>query len=162
MNGLCLLALLLFQNVEAEPPKLPPELRRIVDLARAAPPEFHANALLHVAEAVWKTDAKQAVDLIEESFEVAGQTQEPVPRVYALDENIPMREALRSIALRIGLDALSLRMVAVQHMASVGQSPLRAGGRRDVSSALASAIQCSRSRVGNEFSSSPFECAALL
>lgn len=125
MTGFCIFALLLLQSGGAERPKLSPELQRIVDLARATPPEFHSDALLHVAEAVWKTDAKQAIELVEESFDVAAQAQEPVPRVYALDGKISTHEALRSIALRSGLDTLSLRMAAVERMASGGQ-PKRA------------------------------------
>ena len=108
-----------------EPPKLPPQLRSVVDLAMSTPAEFAADALLRVASSnrVQDHDAKR--DLIDTAFHIAARAQHPIQLVSAPGTGVDTRSGYLGSALRLKLDALSLQSRAVEAMVNVDKAYAR-------------------------------------
>lgn len=108
---LCLCALC----VESRSAELPREMEDLLGRARSAPPEFAADALIRIAESGRIPDRAMRLDLLEEAFRVAAGAQQPVRQVIVDtvgDEEL--REEYLHRAFELGLDALSLRLRAVE------------------------------------------------
>ena len=89
----------------------------IVELARSAPPEFFADAVLRLVES-GKISKRDQADLLKDAFAAAAQAKEPV-RLIAVPGTPPdTRELYRSKAGEVGLDALSLQSRIVIEMAA--------------------------------------------
>jgi hypothetical protein len=124
------LAVMLHAQQAAKPiarkpkPALAPEVQKLVDLARAAPPEIYADALITlVADGVIPRGEIQA-KLLEDAFSAAGHAQEPM-RLKPLPGLGPdTRALLRGKAADLGLDALSLENRALQSLVQI--DPARA------------------------------------
>jgi hypothetical protein len=100
-----------------KPPALPPNLQTFYDFALAAPPEFAADALLRLTTAPGVRSRALKRTLIEQAFQLAGQSHEPYYRM-AVDPG-DSREAVIAAAAPFKLDALSLQSRAVEAMSRV-------------------------------------------
>src|SRR5579883_3496829 len=88
-----------------------------IELARKAPPELFADAVIKTVESNQIPSPEQRKMLLEEAFEAAKAAREPI-RLLAMP-GIPSdsRAALRESAGALGLDALSLQVRIVKDMA---------------------------------------------
>jgi hypothetical protein len=112
--------LLLFcANLAAAPPNQDPGIDALIDLARSAPPEFGAQALLRVVESGRVGDKQRLRKLIGEAFEKASAARAPVSRkaIPSIQADDPAFLRVRGYAL--GLDRLSLQTRAVRAMLPV-------------------------------------------
>jgi hypothetical protein len=89
-------------------------IQAALDMARGAPGEFAADALLRIA-ALDSLDGPRRVTLIEEAFRRADEAQQPYKRRNAMP-NIPSNVQFQQRAFAQDLDALSLRTRAIQEM----------------------------------------------
>jgi hypothetical protein len=90
-------------------PELPASVRPVVELARSAPPEIFANAIVRLVEAGRIPQRDAQIDLLEEAFAVAAGAKEPY-RLSAIPATPPDTRAIyRAKAAELRLDALSLR-----------------------------------------------------
>ena len=93
---------------------LPSDVSAVVDLARSAPGEFAADALIRVA-ALDRLEKPRRIELLEEAFRRASEAQEPLKREAAIARAGGPASFLNR-AYGQDLDALSLRMRAVEAM----------------------------------------------
>ena len=107
---------------EPEPPKLPPEIERVLALALAAPPEFAASALLRVESKVPGKDLRR--ELVDMAFSLASKARNPVQLdpVPGLDPDT--RTGFLANALKLKLDSTSLQSRAV--VAALAFDPVHA------------------------------------
>jgi hypothetical protein len=116
--GLVLVAAGPLQAAESgTPAALPANLQPVYELALAAPPEFAAGALIHLATAPGLRNPPLKRGLIQQAFQLAVQAREPNYRM-ALDLG-DSREAVIAAGAPSKLDALSLQSRAVEAMARV-------------------------------------------
>jgi len=80
----------------------------LIDLARQAPPEFFADAVIKLVEAGKAADAAQRRSLLIEAFDAAKHSQERVRLVAIPGLPSDSRAGLRDAAAMLGLDAYSL------------------------------------------------------
>jgi len=110
-------------SATAERAKLPPDLDRIARLANAAPPEFAADALLHVA-AITKVDKRLRMELIDRAFQLAPGAQLWTP---LMAESTPADTGTAMIvaAAKLSLDTLSPETRAVRDMLQLDKHAAR-------------------------------------
>jgi hypothetical protein len=108
--------LVLVGSLLAETPKLPEPYQSIVELSRAAPPEFGADALLRVVESgkIANKDAKR--DLVEQAFRLGAMATFQVRMRGVKGTTVDTRSGYLSKAYDLKLDALSLQSRAVRDM----------------------------------------------
>ncbi len=119
---LLLLAAALVLSADDQPkerPKVPEEFRPLVDLARAAPPEFGADAILRLVASGKLRQKELSLDLLEEAFQMAGQAQHPVRMVRVQGVPPDTDASYAGGAGQMGFDALSLECRAVTLMLSL-------------------------------------------
>lgn len=110
---------------KSSPPDLPPSVRPIVDLARAAAPELFAESILQLVENGKIPQREQQIDLLEEAFAVAAAAQEPV-RLIAIPATPPDTRALyRSKAGELKWDALSLQSRILKQLLTIDSTKAR-------------------------------------
>src|SRR5208282_2243588 len=63
---------------EERKPELPPSVRPLVDLARAAPPEFFADTIVRLVEAGKIPQPELQVQLLEDAFVIAAGAKQPL------------------------------------------------------------------------------------
>jgi len=80
----------------------------LIDLARQAPPEFFADAVIKLVETGKSSDAAQRRSLLIEAFEAAKNSQERIRLVAMPGLPSDSRAGLRDAAAMLGLDAYSL------------------------------------------------------
>jgi hypothetical protein len=93
---------------------IPEEVAPVIDMARHAPGEFGADALIRVA-ATDKLDKATRIQLLEEAFRRAAEAQQPLKRQASILRFTGPAGFLQH-AYQQNLDALSLRLRAVQTM----------------------------------------------
>ena len=97
----------------------------IVELARAAPPEFFANAILRLVQTGKIPQREQQVELLEEAFSVAAGAKVPF-RLTGLPGTPPdTREIYRSKSGELGLDTLSLQSGIVRELVTLDRAKAR-------------------------------------
>jgi hypothetical protein len=94
-----------------------------LDMARATPGEFAADALLRIA-ALESIDGAQRARLIEEAFRRADDAQQPYKRRNAMP-NIASNVQFQQRAFAQDLDALTLRTRAVEEMLPIDAAKAR-------------------------------------
>lgn len=109
---------------QREPARLTPEAEAIVADARAAPPEFGADALIRLAQSSKVADASLKRELLEEAFRLAADAQQPLRRRSVVG-NVDTRAGYLSYGFDLGLDALSLRCRIVKAMLSLDRQRAR-------------------------------------
>jgi hypothetical protein len=83
----------------------------LIDLARAAPPEFAADSLIRIA-ALQQTPKAKKIEILQQAFELAGSAQHP----YKLQAAVPQTggtSAFLNRSYRQDLDGLTLRLRAI-------------------------------------------------
>jgi hypothetical protein len=90
------------------------DIQAVIGLARVAPPEFGADALITLVETGLIADHRQQHDLLEEAFTLAGNAQEKIALKRGGGDSA-MTAALHG-AFRNSIDQASLRSRAVQAM----------------------------------------------
>jgi len=106
-------------------PELPPAVRPIVDLARAAAPELFAETILQLVESGKIPRREQQSDLLEEAFAVAPGAKEPV-RVVAIPATPPDTRAMyRGKAGELKWDTLSLESHIVTDLLTIDRKKAR-------------------------------------
>ena len=101
---------------------------QLITMARAAPPEFAAEALIRIA-ALDKVENAQKIDLLEDAFGRAASAQLPYKRRAAIVK-IPGPAGVFNRTYAQGLDAMSLRLKAVRAMLPVDAARARDMFRR--------------------------------
>jgi len=101
---------------DAEIAKLPGAYQSLVDLARAAPPEFTADALLRIVEQGKFLDKDARIDLIEDAFRSASAAKFQVRMDGLPGTTTDTSSGSLSRAYALKLDALSLESRAVRDM----------------------------------------------
>jgi hypothetical protein len=100
-------------------PELPPAVRPVVELARAASAELFADTVVRLVQAGRIPQREMQIQLLEEAFAVAAGAAEPV-RLMAIPPTPPDTRALyRGRAGELRLDALSLRSRILQELLTV-------------------------------------------
>jgi hypothetical protein len=92
---------------------LPAETEVLLVAARAAPPEFHADALIRIARSKLVAHPATRIILLEEAFAVAANAQEPVKRESAI-ATADTRASVLSRGFDMELDAMSLQSRAAE------------------------------------------------
>jgi len=115
----------LLAMVTAAQPKLTAEAQRILDLASASPPEFHAWAILKLLPQNLIKDPVTRRQLIEHAYELSSAARARYP--VKMLSGVPPGSRSRLIALgsRSGLDALSLGVDTVRLMLPVDKQKAR-------------------------------------
>ncbi|HEV2689819.1 MAG TPA: hypothetical protein VGV35_14755 [Bryobacteraceae bacterium] len=116
---------LILALLSAETPKLPEPYQSIAELARGAPVEFAADALLRLVESgkIGNQDAKG--ELVSEAFRLAAAAKFKV-RMRKLPGSIPdTRSSALSNAYDLKLDVLSLQSRAVADMVPIDKAKAR-------------------------------------
>src|SRR5271166_2203438 len=108
--------ILAFAVAHAEIAKLPGAYQSLVDLARAAPPEFTADALLRIVEQGKFLDKDARIDLIEDAFRSASAAKFQVRMDGLPGTTTDTASGSLSRAYAWKLDALSLESRAVRDM----------------------------------------------
>jgi hypothetical protein len=106
-------------------PSLPADVRALVEMAAAAPPEFAADALLRLAGSGRVKERELNRQLVEAAFGYAGRAQNPVQLVAAGGGSTDTRAAYRASALRLGLDAATLEARAIDMMIGLDKKTAR-------------------------------------
>jgi len=83
------------------------EIQAVIGMARVAPPEFGADALITLVESGMIGDRRAQRDLLEEAFDMAGNAQEKIALKRGSGDS-PITSALHG-AFRNGVDQASLR-----------------------------------------------------
>lgn len=107
------------------PAKLPAAYQTLVDLARAAPPEFTADALLRIVEQGRMLDKSARSELLEEAFRSASAAKFPVRMQGLPGTTTDTASGSLSRAYALKLDALSLQTRAVRDMLSIDSAAAR-------------------------------------
>ncbi|HXF05072.1 MAG TPA: hypothetical protein VNM72_06610 [Blastocatellia bacterium] len=106
-------------------PQVAVDIQGVIEEARAAPPEFAADALIRIAQSTKITDQDQKRELLEEAFHVASGAQHEMARSAASGGVVDTRSGYLANAFRHQLDALSLRCRAVRALLSVDKQMAR-------------------------------------
>lgn len=107
--------------------ELPPELARIVDASRQAPPEFHAYALLLLAESGRVQAKPAAMRLVRETFESAQSAGDPVEKMLAVNGlAVESDVGVWMFKRRFGLDRTTLMARAVTDAEKLDPAAARA------------------------------------
>jgi hypothetical protein len=109
-------AALICTAMPAEIAKLPEPYQSLADLARGAPPEFTADALLRIIEQGRLADKGARRDLMEEAFHIAAGAKFPVRMQGLPGTTTDTASGSLSRAYALKLDALSLESRAVRDM----------------------------------------------
>ncbi len=114
--ALVLISAVAFAGERPDPP--------IVELARSAPPELFADAIIRAVQSGKIADRDRQIELLNDAFSAAARAKETI-RLVAIPGTPPdTREIYRSKAGDLGLDALTLQSRIVQSMARL--DPVRA------------------------------------
>jgi len=106
-------------------PELPPSVRPIVELARAAPPELFADTIVRLIQAGRIPQRELQITVLEEAFSVAANASEAV-RLVAIPPTPPDTRALyRGRAGDLRFDVLSLRSRILQELLTVNRVAAR-------------------------------------
>ena len=103
----------------AELAKLPEPYQSLAELARGAPPEFTADALLRIIELGRLPDRDARRDLIEEAFRIAAAAKFPARMQGLPGTTTDTASGSLSRAYDLKLDVLSLESRAVRNMVQV-------------------------------------------
>lgn len=110
------------------------DVQAVIAMARSAPPEFAADALLTLVENGLIPDRRRQRELLQEAFAIAADAQEKIALKRGAGDS-PVTSALHG-AFRNGIDRVSLRARAVEAMLG-----LDAAAARDLFGKIDLAIQ---------------------
>lgn len=109
---------------EAAPPKgRNPEIVRLIDELRVAPPEFAADSMIKLS-AHPEIDNAWKMEILEEAFRIAFDAQYPVKMKYLGKFHVDTRTGYKSMAFDLKMDRLSLQLSAIRNL--IGLDPAKA------------------------------------
>lgn len=92
-----------------------PELVRLIDELRAAPPEFAADSMIKLS-AHPDVDDKWKAEILEEAFRIAFDAQHPYKMKLLSESQTETRSGYKSMAFDLRMDRLSLRLRAILNL----------------------------------------------
>lgn len=110
-------------------------IQNLIYDAHVAPPEFAADLLIRIVESALVADQGKKVELLEEAFRRAADTQQKFRREY-IGGNVDTQPGYLSYAFDLRMDSLSLRSRAVKAML-----PLDAKKARDLFSEISPKLE---------------------
>jgi acetyl esterase/lipase len=92
-----------------------PELVRLIDELRAAPPEFAADSMIKISghpdiDDAWKSE------ILEEAFRIAFDAQHPYKLSHLSESQVETRTGYKGLAFDLKMDRLSLQLLATLNM----------------------------------------------
>jgi hypothetical protein len=109
----------------AQDAKLPESYQSLIDLSRAAPPEFGADAILRLVESGKISDRDTRRDLVEQAFGLAVSSKFQIHKRHLPGTTLDSRAGSLAQAYGLKLDALSLQSRAVSDMLRIDPSAAR-------------------------------------
>jgi hypothetical protein len=101
---------------EAAPVKYrDPELVRLIDELRAAPPEFAADSMIKLTP-LPEIDDRWKVEILEEAFRIAFDAQYPYKMKHLSESQPETRTGYKSMAFDLKMDRLSLQLRAILNL----------------------------------------------
>src|SRR6266852_4268064 len=97
--------------------KLPPDVEHVLGLARAAQPEFAADALLRLVEGGHIPDAKMRREIVEDAFTLAANASQKLRKAPITRSSAPGSVAYRLAVVNErgwSLDTMSLQVRAIR------------------------------------------------
>jgi hypothetical protein len=107
-------------------PELPDDVRRVVELARAAAPEFFASTVVQLVERGQIPRLESRIDLLEEAFAVTQEAKEPYGLIAIPATPQDTRARHRGKSSELKLDALSLESRILREMIRLDRDKARA------------------------------------
>jgi hypothetical protein len=92
-----------------------PELVRLIDELRAAPPEFAADSMIKLSPHP-EIDNKWKVEILEEAFRIAFDAQHPYKMKHLSESQPETRTGYKSTAFDLKMDRLSLQLRAILNL----------------------------------------------
>jgi acetyl esterase/lipase len=92
-----------------------PELLRLIDELRSAPPEFAADSMIKLSPHPEIDDAWRA-EILEEAFRIAFDARHPYKLKHLSESQVENRTGYRSLAFDLKMDRLSLQLLAILNM----------------------------------------------
>jgi len=92
-----------------------PELVRLIDELRVAPPEFAADSMIKLSAHPEIDDAWRA-EILEEAFRIAFDAQHPYKMKHLSESNAETRSGYKSMAFDLKMDRLSLQLLAILNL----------------------------------------------
>jgi acetyl esterase/lipase len=92
-----------------------PELVRLIDELRAAPPEFAADSMIKLSPHPEIDDAWRA-EILEEAFRIAFDAQHPYKLKHLSESQVENRTGYKGLAFDLKMDRLSLQLLAILNM----------------------------------------------
>jgi acetyl esterase/lipase len=110
---------------EAAPAKYRnPELVRLIDELRVAPPEFAADSMIKLS-AHPEIDDKWRAEILEEAFRIAFDAQHPYKLKDLSESQAQTRSGYKGLAFDLKMDRLSLQLLAILNMVRIDQKKAR-------------------------------------
>src|SRR5262249_7486649 len=101
---------------EAAPVKYrDPELVRLIDELRVAPPEFAADSMIKLSAHPEIDDAWRA-EILEEAFRIAFDAQYPYEMTHLSEAGVETRTGYKGLAFDLKMDRLSLQLLAILNL----------------------------------------------
>ncbi|HMB29168.1 MAG TPA: alpha/beta hydrolase [Blastocatellia bacterium] len=101
-----------------------PELVRLIDELRAAPPEFAADSMIKLSPHPEIDDAWRA-EILEEAFRIAFDAQHPYKLKHLSESKVETRTGYKGLAFDLKMDRLSLQLLAILNMVRLDQKKAR-------------------------------------
>lgn len=105
--------------------QLPAELSMLISNARSVPAEFAVDSLITIVESEKITNQEESRRILEEAFQLASGTQQPVKREAMPGSLVDTRSGYLSLAFARKLDTLSLQSRAVKAMLALDKQEAR-------------------------------------
>ena len=101
-----------------------PELVRLIDELRVAPPEFAADSMIKLSPHPEIDDAWRA-EILEEAFRIAFDAQHPYKLKYLSESEMETRSGYKGLAFDLKMDRLSLQLLAILNMVRLNPKKAR-------------------------------------
>jgi hypothetical protein len=101
-----------------------PELVRLIDELRAAPPEFAADSMIKLSPHP-EIDDEWKVEILEEAFRIAFDAQYPYKMKHLSESQAETRTGYKSMAFNLKMDRLSLQLRAILNLLQLDQKKAR-------------------------------------
>lgn len=101
-----------------------PELVRLIDELRVAPPEFAADSMIKLS-AHPEIDNAWRAEILEEAFRIAFDAQHPFRLKHLSESQVETRTGYKSLAFDLKMDRLSLQMLAILNMVLIDPKKAR-------------------------------------
>src|SRR5688572_14413298 len=101
-----------------------PELVRLIDELRVTPPEFAASSMIKISSHPEIDDAWRK-EILEEAFRIAFDAKYPYKMKHLSEADDETRSGYKSRAFALGMDRMSLQLLAILNLAGLDQKKAR-------------------------------------